>query len=477
MSKLRYLFLIVLFSYLSPVSYSQTQDLSNESFQLPQLIYKIPPPENLGTGQINSKAVLYGIDEATPNKLFLPRIFMHNQTASVPENEFILKAYYHPAIVVDNINTGRGASAEGGDDPLAGIGWRASLVFRKQGRAAWQIVSDRENNGNMDFSIRQKDPSLSFPSTERFVIRPVYDAAQLGVGEINNSSSWDNYLLGNTYLRGYLQIKGLNNTDGSPAICLQDYKGGSASGSKTWIRKSNNHEIQIANNRAGSDEIYWAFRPEGKIDTKDDIIQLPNKVGIGTALPQYKLTVHDDIDSKIVALHDGNANRLRLISGVNSEETYLKQFYDSLSKPFKIYINDCNLMELSSTNKHGLIFRGSVLASGGVWLPTNKEHKIENIQNALQLLLNVNGITYKYSSKQNSLNSYMYGFEPLDFKRVFPNLVKEDENEHHTINYIAMIPVLSEAIKELNKQKKELEDKVKSLEDKVNALTQIVYQK
>jgi hypothetical protein len=53
------------------------------------------------------------------------------------------------------------------------------------------------------------------------------------------------------------------------------------------------------------------------------------------------------------------------------------------------------------------------------------------------------------------------GFSAQDIKTVFPNLVKEDEEGFLSVNYMALIPVLVEAMKE---QQKTIDDQAKTIE-------------
>lgn len=56
-----------------------------------------------------------------------------------------------------------------------------------------------------------------------------------------------------------------------------------------------------------------------------------------------------------------------------------------------------------------------------------------------------------------------YGFKASEVKNLFPNLVVTDENGIMSVNYVEMIPLLIELIKEQERKIEELEKKVANL--------------
>ncbi|WP_422861286.1 tail fiber domain-containing protein [Flagellimonas sp. W118] len=454
MYKLKIYFTVVIIITVSVRGFSQTQDLSNESFQLSKLSYTIPNPGTLGTGKNNSKSILYGINPANPSKLFVPRIFLHNQTGTVPENEFIFSAYYHPAIILDNINTNSGASAEGGTN-----GWRSSVVFRKQGKSAWQITSDRSNNGDMDFSIRQWEPAVNpqSGSTERFIIRPVYNVSQLGIGETNNSSTWQNYINGNTFHRGYLKLKSLNNTNGAAALGFEtEGNGNPGNGYKTWLRLSYNRDLQISNTRTGDDIIYWTFREDGSMSNYLNDLRFRGE------------------NAQITTMNNSDSNNLRLILGANSSETLLKQNYSTTSRPFNFYIGNSKLMTLSSTDIYKLTVHGNALAT--VWQTSDKRFKkdINKIKTAVDKVNSLNGVSYNFKTEEYKSRKFntgrTFGFVAQEVKEILPELVMEDDEGFFAINYSGFTPIIVEALKELNDENRTLKQELEYFKVELNEL-------
>ncbi|MBQ4804532.1 tail fiber domain-containing protein [Aquimarina sp. MMG015] len=450
--------IILIFLFYSISSTAQI-DFSDETVQLSKANYTIPQPNLLGRGKINSISKLYGNDgDPFP---YLPHLFIHKQkegSNNVPENEFIIKSYYHPAIIVDNINTESQSDAEGGTNLINGKGWQTSLLFRRKSKAAWQISSDYQNNGNMGFSIRQWDEFAPFGSntnsTERFIINPVYDVSQIGIGENTNTSSWQNFINGNTHIRGYLNIKSLNSSNGTAAIGMETRGNGNAGdGNKTWIRLANTHDIEFSRNRSGNDITYWAFREDGSISNDSN-----------------NLTFRG-VNAQMTTLNNDNSNNLRLIMGANENETFLKQNYSLTSRPFSFYVGNGKVMTLSTTDNYKLTVHGNALAT--VWQTSDKRFKknINSINKAIDKISEINGVSYNYKNNQFKNRKFntgrTYGFIAQELKKTFPELVMEDKEGYLAVNYTGLTPIIVEAVKELKNENELLKNEINTLKEKL----------
>jgi hypothetical protein len=99
---------------------------------------------------------------------------------------------------------------------------------------------------------------------------------------------------------------------------------------------------------------------------------------------------------------------------------------------------------------------------------------IAPITGGLQKVLQLRGVTYDWiDSKRSSVQQV--GFIAQEVEKVFPQLVKTDEDGTKSVAYSKMVPVLLEAIKEQQQMIEELKsanDKVKSLEERVEKLQQ-----
>ena len=123
---------------------------------------------------------------------------------------------------------------------------------------------------------------------------------------------------------------------------------------------------------------------------------------------------------------------------------------------------------------YGLSVNGNVFALG-YFIPSDLKLKtnIQNVQNPLKLLTQVTGVTYDWESNHTALKSNkskQIGFIAQDLEKVFPEIVKEDANGIKAVNYIKIIPVIVEAIKEQQTQIEQQTELIDLLKNENNLL-------
>jgi hypothetical protein len=109
---------------------------------------------------------------------------------------------------------------------------------------------------------------------------------------------------------------------------------------------------------------------------------------------------------------------------------------------------------------------GNVVAGGNITAygtPSDERYKynIKPIQNALNTVLQLEGVTFNWkhdtpSYEVTKLDSDV-GFIAQQVKTVLPDIVREGEDGYLGLRERAIIPLLVEAIKELNKKIESLE--------------------
>lgn len=94
---------------------------------------------------------------------------------------------------------------------------------------------------------------------------------------------------------------------------------------------------------------------------------------------------------------------------------------------------------------------------------------IKDLSNSLLSLKQMKGVSYNFSEQKDSLYASLskdgstkrhFGFIAQDFQKIFPDLVYEDKSGYLSIDYVAVIPVLVEAIKEQQAQIEELKKQI-----------------
>ena len=118
---------------------------------------------------------------------------------------------------------------------------------------------------------------------------------------------------------------------------------------------------------------------------------------------------------------------------------------------------------------------GSITAAGTTYTSDLRlKRNIKPISNSIDEILKLNPVSY---DKKQNLNSSEYsikenGFIAQELRKVFPDLVKEgtDKDKLLSVNYTALIPVLTKSIQEQQMQIDEQSKKIKRLEALVEQL-------
>ncbi len=121
---------------------------------------------------------------------------------------------------------------------------------------------------------------------------------------------------------------------------------------------------------------------------------------------------------------------------------------------------DVNLFSINNT--------GDAVLAGDLTLNSDERLKknIQPIKNALELLDDIEGKTYQWKDSAKG-GAQSYGLIAQQVESVIPELVKVKDDGMKTVNYQGLIPVLVNAINEMNHNTKHQEQLILSLEEKL----------
>jgi len=96
---------------------------------------------------------------------------------------------------------------------------------------------------------------------------------------------------------------------------------------------------------------------------------------------------------------------------------------------------------------------------------------IQPIAGAMEKIMALKGKSYQFKLSQfenrNFPDRQEFGFIAQELQEIMPHLVKEDTEGYLAVNYTALIPVLVEALKEMNTENEALKLKVQEIEDNI----------
>jgi hypothetical protein len=216
------------------------------------------------------------------------------------------------------------------------------------------------------------------------------------------------------------------------------------------------------------DHVFFAGDGGGSSSTELMKLKGTGELGIGITSPSFRLEVNGRMK-----IHSGGSN-------ATSAGIWFNNNANNTNKGFVGMENDNSIgfygtgtpngwgmvMEISTGNvgigtsspTQKLHVIGNILATGTI-TPSDYRYKknIQPLENALAKLQQLNGVTYEMNRQAfpewNFEDTRQYGLIAQEVEKVFPEMVKTiDTKGYKGVDYVKLIPVLLEGIKEQQKQ-------------------------
>ena len=213
-------------------------------------------------------------------------------------------------------------------------------------------------------------------------------------------------------------------------------------------------------------------------------------VGIGTNSPFRKLQVNGDI-----RLTSSGSRYLEFfIGGTASNQNDWRFDHTGSSLYLSSSSNDfsgfCDVARFGTcSDPYKLTVFGSALASGGTWVNSDLKLKrdVNDFSSAMDIIKQLRPKTYFFKSGEylplNLPGTKQYGFVAQDLEKVLPSLVQSSEQpvsidakgerkmeEIKSVNYTALIPVLTKAMQEQQQQIDKQQQQIEELKQIISSL-------
>ena len=205
-------------------------------------------------------------------------------------------------------------------------------------------------------------------------------------------------------------------------------------------------------------------------------------VGIGKTSPAYKLDVAGTVNAGAYLLNGvplsngadnlGNHTAAKALNLNYFPIDYVGSLSFSNFATFRTFGSSLYVDQYfgcGGVPAYALDVYGTIRYSNQLLGPSDKRFKkeISSLDSPLKKILSLNGVSYLYDNRRFPDKKFgegtHFGFIAQDLKEILPNLVETDNEGYLSVNYIELIPVLTEAIKEQQKQIDELKKMVERL--------------
>ncbi|MEP7142288.1 MAG: GEVED domain-containing protein [Ferruginibacter sp.] len=208
------------------------------------------------------------------------------------------------------------------------------------------------------------------------------------------------------------------------------------------------------------------------------------KIGVGTTSPASNLEIAGTgiPDVRISSTNSFGPSRLSFMSdkgaatewrpgyiesGNNGDYTGRLDFYTNGTGA----TNKSGALRAMSVSNGNLTVTGTVTANGTLITSDSRyKYNIYKIANPLNKLVQLRGTQYFYKSNAFHLMNFptdmQYGVIAQEVEKIFPNLVSTNAEGYKSVNYIGLIPVMIESIKEQQRQIEELKQLINKLINK-----------
>ena len=247
-----------------------------------------------------------------------------------------------------------------------------------------------------------------------------------------------------------------------------------------WGGSSSSLRFNYATNGTSAPVEYMSIRPSGKVIVGD-----LNDVGNFSsyaALTVVETAASGGTGIEIESTPNRNPNLLFSVDGTRKANIRVVdnggdrlEFQTSAVTAMTILQNrNVGIGTVNPTDK--LHVNGNVSISGQLSIGSDQRFKkdINKLDDPMSLLEGLNGVSYEYDHaafpKKEFVKGKAIGFIAQDFEKDLSNLIKKDNEGYYAVNYLGVIPILVEAVKDVNEENEILKEELSEIKSLLNDL-------
>jgi hypothetical protein len=199
------------------------------------------------------------------------------------------------------------------------------------------------------------------------------------------------------------------------------------------------------------------------------VIKHDGKIGMGTTSPARNLEIENT--GSYVGLKIDNTDASSAWSILEKDNNMFTIFQD-VAGYHRLTIDSTGNVGIGTTNPGYKLHVYGRIKTSGITESSDIRLKKDIIQltNALENIIQLRGVSYQWKDpkSQNYNNGTQLGLIAQEVNNIYPQLVDQDNEGYLSVQYSHLVPVLIEAIKELNSIISEKDTQINDLKSSVN---------
>ncbi len=196
------------------------------------------------------------------------------------------------------------------------------------------------------------------------------------------------------------------------------------------------------------------------------VIKYDGKIGMGTTSPARNLEIENT--GSYVGLKIQNTDASSAWSILEKDNNMFTIFQDGVNYHRLTIDSTGNVGIGTTTPAYKLHVYGRIKTSGITESSDERlKENINDLTESLEKVLQLRGVTYNWKDKKEFSSATQIGLIAQEVRNIIPELVDQDQEGFYSVQYSHLVPLLVEAIKELNALIDQSNQNVFKLEEKV----------
>ena len=197
------------------------------------------------------------------------------------------------------------------------------------------------------------------------------------------------------------------------------------------------------------------------------VIKQDGKIGMGTSSPARNLEIENS--GSYVGLKIDNSDASSAWSILEKDNNMFTIFQDVVGY-HRFTIDSTGNVGIGTTSPNYKLHVYGRIKTSGITESSDERLKenISDLTNALEKVIQLRGVSYNWKDKANYSEKTQIGLIAQEVEKIIPELVDCDSQGYYAVQYTHLVPLLIEAVKELNNLISERDNEIDLIQSKLD---------